>query len=220
MDLCSKASYCLVQKWSCVVKHWPALFEGDCLSVPMSTHPCSWCCLLCSGLKPHCAIAPWLLHCGQCTATAELGVLLLTSSMPRRSAPRSRSPTRVSAATAIAIAQSFATLATQLEDLIDRVNAMDELMKWLDDVRFADSRRITGLEERITGLEAQSLTDRHRINALEESLRTMRTGLLLASQEPSRTPAGFPPSGPPPATPSTRYTPAGPPPATPSVRRS
>ena len=35
MDPCSKASYCLVQKWSCVVKHWPALFEGDCLSVPM-----------------------------------------------------------------------------------------------------------------------------------------------------------------------------------------
>ena len=35
---------------------------------------------------------PWLLHCGQCTATAELGVLLLTSSMPRHSASRSRSP--------------------------------------------------------------------------------------------------------------------------------
>ena len=35
---------------------------------------------------------PWLLHCRQCTATAELGVLLLTSSMPRHSASRSRSP--------------------------------------------------------------------------------------------------------------------------------
>ena len=35
---------------------------------------------------------PWLLHCGQCTATAELGVLLPTSSMPRHSASRSRSP--------------------------------------------------------------------------------------------------------------------------------
>ena len=209
MDMCSKASYCLVQKWSCVVKHWPALLEGDCLAVLMSTHPCSWCCLLCSGLKPHCAIAPWLLHCGQCTATAELGVLLLTSSMPRRSASRSRSPTRVD------------KLATQLEELTGRVNAMDELMKQLADERLADSRRIIVLE-------AQRLADSRRIYVLEESLQTMRMRLHFASQGPSRTPAGPPPAGPPPATPAppaepppaTLWTPAGPPPATPSRTRS
>ena len=237
MDPCSKASYCLEQKWSCVVKHWPALFEGDCLSVPMSTHPCSWCCLLCSGLKPHCAIAPWLLHCGQCTATAELGVLLLTSSMPRRSASRSRSPTqqwrsrsRVSAATAIAIAQSFATVATQLEELTRRVNFMDELLKQLADERLMERRRIDALERRINALEAQRRADDHRIQELENALHTLRMRLHIASLHPgvvgpSRTPAGSPPAGsppagPPPATPAKSATPAGPPPATPSVRSS
>ena len=106
---------------------------------------------------------PWLLHCGQCTATAELGVLLPTSSMPRHSASRSRSPTRVE------------QLATMLQDLTVRVDSMDELMKELVDGRLQGS--VVALR-RITALESQRLADSRRISlleaqrlVLEESLR-------------------------------------------------
>ena len=150
---------------------------------------------------------PWLLHCGQCTATAELGVLLLTSSMPRRSASRSRSPTRVD------------QLATMLQELTLRVNAMDELMKQLVDGRLADNFR------RIIALESQRRVDSRRIDSrislleaqrrsLEESLRRLRVRLHVASEAgPSQTPAGPPPATP--ALPLTQ-TPAGPPPASPA----
>ena len=150
---------------------------------------------------------PWLLHCGQCTATAELGVLLLTSSMPRHSASRSRSPTRVD------------QLATMLQELTLRVNAMDELMKQLVDGRLADNFR------RIIALESQRLADSRRIDSrislleaqrlsLEESLRRLRVRLHVASEAgPSQTPAGPPPATP--ALPLTQ-TPAGPPPARPA----
>ena len=145
---------------------------------------------------------PWLLHCGQCTATAELGVLLPTSSMPRHSASRSRSPTRVE------------QLATMLQDLTVRVDSMDELMKELVDGRLQGS--VEALR-RITALESQRLADSRRISlleaqrlVLEESLRRLRARLHFASEAgPSQTPAG-----PPPATPAglPSAKPAGPPP--------
>ena len=168
---------------------------------------------------------PWLLHCGQCTATAELGVLLPTSSMHPPSASRSRSPTRVE--------QLVSARAQDLQDLTRRVDALDVQLRELVDLdRIAHGvvdtldridSRLEPLERSVhTAVQELDLQSRRilsRISLLEaemrtirmqdESLRRLRARLHFSSE------AGRPqtPAGPPPATPARPPSPkpAGPP---------
>ena len=106
---------------------------------------------------------PWLLHCGQCTATAELGVLLLTSSMPRHSASRSRSPTRVE--------QLVSARAQDLQELTLRVDALEEQLRELVDL----DRIVHGVVEALDRIDS-------RLEPLERSVHTAVQELDLHSR--------------------------------------
>ena len=108
-------------------------------------------------------LQPWLLHCGQCTATAELGVLLPTSSMHPHSASRSRSPTRVE--------QLVSARAQDLQDLTLRVDALDEQLRELVDL----DRIAHGVVETLDRIDS-------RLEPLERSVHTAVQELDLQSR--------------------------------------
>ena len=153
---------------------------------------------------------PWLLHCGQCTATAELGVLLNrvwapifrgllcchidSVAMPRRcSASRSRSRSRSrsgGSGPVISNRSRIGALENRIAELESRLSEyrIVELENRIVDLEYRNrdlSRQVDVLERLVQVLQAFSLSYGHRLAELERA-----AGLPT------------PPAGPPPATPA------------------